>query len=353
MDTPELQVPIRPQVADLPRYVPGRTLPGAAKISSNEMPFPPSHAVVEAALAALTDANRYPDLAAAPLRAALAAHIGVGQDQICVGTGSSAILLAALGAVCAPGETVVHPWRSFESYPIAVPASHAIPRPVPLLADGTHDLEGMLEAACRGARAVILCTPNNPTGPALTFTQVADFVAEVPADVLVLLDEAYIEFATAPDVRTGVPLVAEHPNVLVMRTFSKAYALAGLRVGYAVGHADLISAIGAVLVPFGVSSVAQAAAVAALVDQQGMSAAVAAVVAERDRVVGELRELGLAVPDSQSNFYWLPGLGRDFVRACAEVGLVVRPFPEGVRVSVGTPEHNNSLIEVARTFIAR
>ena len=233
---------IRPAVAALPRYVPSKTAPGAVKISSNEMPSPPSPEVLEAIARELETINRYPDLTAAPLREALARRFGVGADQVCVGTGSSAILLAALSAVCQGGSQVVFPWRSFESYPIAIPSVGGDPVPVELLPDATHDLDAMRAAINPSTVAVIVCSPNNPTGPALTYEEIATFVADVPDDVMIIVDEAYIDFATAPGVRTAVPLIEDHPNVIVMRTFSKAHALAGVRVGYAIGDPDVIGA---------------------------------------------------------------------------------------------------------------
>ena len=196
---------IRPAVAALPRYVPSMTAPGAVKISSNEMPTPPSPAVLEAIARELETINRYPDLTAAPLREALAKRFGVGADQVCVGTGSSAILVAALSAVCQPGTQVIYPWRSFESYPIAVPSVGGDPVPVELLPDGTHDLDAMRAAITSDTVAVIVCSPNNPTGPALTYEEIAAFVADVPDDVMIIVDEAYIDFATKPGVRTAVP----------------------------------------------------------------------------------------------------------------------------------------------------
>lgn len=347
-----MRIPLRPEIAALPRYAPGRSAPGAAKLSSNESPEPPSQMVIEAAARALADVNRYPDFGATALTDALARRFGVAQDQIVVGDGSSAVLLGALSVVARPGAEVVHPWRSFESYPIAAPSVGATAVPVPLTPDGRHDLDALAGAVGPQTVAVILCTPNNPTGPALTLAQVRDFVARVPADVLVLVDEAYIELATDPGVSTAVELIAEHPNVLVLRTFSKVYALAGLRVGYGIGHPDLVAAIRAISVPFGVSSVAQAAALAALEDEEGTRSRIARTVAERERVRGELLELGFDVPESQSNFVWLPAQqsGPALVEACARAGLVVRPFPEGVRVSIGTREQDDRFLAVARAF---
>ena len=340
----------RPAVLSLPRYKPSKSAPDAVKISSNEMPTPPRPAVLEAIARELQTINRYPDLTAAPLRQALGNRFGVGADQVCVGTGSSAILVAALSAVCQPGTQVVFPWRSFESYPIAVPTVGADPVPVPLLPDGSHDLVAMHEAITADTVAVIVCSPNNPTGPALTYEEIAAFVADVPDDVMIIVDEAYIDFATKPGVRTAVPLIETHPNVVVMRTFSKAHALAGVRVGYAIGDAEVIGAIQSLLVPFGVNSLALAAALASLTDAEGVQRAVAGIVAERERIVPALRGLGYDIPDTQSNFYLLRGSVYGLVDACARVGLIVRPFREGVRVSVGSREQNDLFYSVAAEF---
>lgn len=345
----ELQVPIRPAVRDLPRYIPGKALPGAVKLSSNEMPDAPSDPVLDAMRTALGTVNRYPDLTAAPVREAIARRFSLAPEQVCVGAGSSALLLAALSAVCDPGAKVVYPWRSFESYPIAIPASHARGVPIPLDEDGRHDVEGLITAAA-DARAMILCSPNNPSGPALSFEAIRGIIERVPARVLVLVDEAYIDFATDPAVSTAIPLIEEHPNVLVLRTFSKVHALAGVRIGYAIGDAELIGAIQAVSVPFGVSSVAQAGALASLEDEAGVRAAAQEIIRERERMIGELRGMGVDVPDSQANFLFLPGAGAEFADACARAGLIVRPFPEGVRVTVADREANDRFLEAAKRF---
>lgn len=346
----ECRVPIRPQVVDLPRYAPGKSAPGAVKISSNEIPDAPSQAVIDQMARHLNTVNRYPDLTAAPVRNALAGRLGVNADQICVGTGSSALLIAALTAVCEPGAKVVYPWRSFESYPIAIPACHGQAAPVPLRDDGTHDCDAMVEAA-QDAAVVIVCSPNNPTGPALSRDDVRSIVGGVPSTVLVLVDEAYIDFSEDPEGRTAIPLIAQYPNLLVLRTFSKVHALAGVRIGYAIGHADMIGAIQAVSVPFGVSSIAQAAALASLDDDESVRMSAQRIVAERDRMIAELRAMGYDVPDSQANFVFVSGTGSAFVEACAAAGLVVRPFPEGIRVTVADPTTNDRLLEAARRFV--
>ena len=252
--------------------------------------------------------------------------------------------------MCQPGTQVIFPWRSFESYPIAVPTVGADPVPVPLLPDGSHDLVAMRAAITADTVAVIVCSPNNPTGPALTYEEISSFIADVPDDVMIIVDEAYIDFATKPGVRTAVPLIETHPNVVVMRTFSKAHALAGVRVGYAIGDAEVIGAIQSLLVPFGVNSLALAAALASLTDAEGVQRAVADIVAERERIVPALRDLGYDIPDTQSNFYLLRGSVYGLVDECARVGLIVRPFREGVRVSVGSREQNDLFYSVAAEF---
>lgn len=343
----EFAVRIRTQVADLPRYAPGRAAPGADKLSSNEMPEGPSAEVIEAAAHALSHLNRYPDLTAAPVRESLARRFAVDADQVCVGCGSSAILLAALMAVCDTGAEVIYPWRSFESYPIAIPASSGTPVPIPLDSTWAPDLYAMRQAVTERTRAIIVCTPNNPTGRALPYEDVRAFVDTIPQDVLIIVDEAYIDFVDDPTVSTAVPLIGDHPNVLVMRTFSKAHALAGARIGYALGHADMIAAIQALLVPFGVSQFAQAAAIASLDGDEDVHASVRKIRSERRRVVDGLRDAGFRVPDSQANFCFLIGEGAEFISRCAENSLIVRPFPEGVRVTFGTEEQNDRLLNAA------
>ena len=349
---------IRPHVLSLPAYVPGKSAPNAAKLSSNENPSAPPASVLQAISAAAKNTNRYPDLLCTRLREALVEHFagdlpGINVDNIVVSTGSSALLVAALSAVALPGREVIYPWRSFESYPIAVPTVGSVPRPVSLTLDGRVDLDAMRAAINERTSSVILCTPNNPTGPALTFAQVKAFIEQVPPHVLVLVDEAYIELATSAGVSTAVPLIADHPNVVVLRTFSKVYALAGLRVGYAVADPYVIAAIQKICIPFGVSTVAQAAAVAALADQDFVRDSREQAIAERTRMITALRGMGYQVPDSDANFYFIPAAqaGTEFVQACLDAGVIVRPFPEGIRITVGTPADNDQVLDVARHCI--
>ncbi|SFB11788.1 histidinol-phosphate transaminase [Cellulomonas marina] len=343
-------MPLRRALADLPPYVPGaRAAVGAAayKLSSNENPYPPLPSVVAAVADAAADLNRYPDMYASELVEAVAAHHGVDPAGVVAGCGSVAVLEHVLAAVCEPGDEVVLPWRSFEAYPIAVRLAGAQAVPVPLTPEARLDLPAMAAAVTGRTRVVLVCTPNNPTGPAVRAPELAALLAAVPSDVLVAVDEAYVEFVRDPDAADGLAALREHPNVVVLRTFSKAYGLAGLRVGYALARPRLAAGIRAASTPFGVNALAQVAALASLRAQGEMRTRVDAVVAERARLLAGLRAQGRTVPDSEANFVWLP-LGQGaaaFASAAAAAGLLVRPFAgDGVRVSVGEPEATDLLL---------
>ena len=348
----------RPNVTTIPAYVPGKppvARPGltAYKLSSNENPYPPLPGVVEAATRAVETMNRYPDMGSSALYDALSARLHVPADNLAAATGSVALIYQLLAAYCEPGDEVVHAWRSFEAYPIAVAAAAATSVPVPVTTDGRHDLDAMADAFTDRTRVVMVCTPNNPTGPAVTQTELDAFLAKVPPHVVAVVDEAYVEFVRMDDAVDGLATQARHPNVVLFRTFSKAYGLAGLRVGYAVAGPEIAAALRAVSLPFGVSAVAQAAAIASLAAEAELFERVDALVAERDRVAGGLRELGWDVPEAQGNFFWF-GLGErtaDFAAAADELGIVVRPFAgEGCRVSVGEVEANDRLLGLASGF---
>jgi histidinol-phosphate aminotransferase len=250
---------------------------------------------------------------------------------------------------------VVYAWRSFEAYPIITRISGARAVQVPLDADERHDLDAMADAITERTRLVFVCNPNNPTGTAVRRAELERFLDRVPADVLVVLDEAYREFITDPEVPDGVDLYRDRPNVAVLRTFSKAYGLAGLRVGFAVAHEPVAEALRKTAVPFGVSQLAQDAAVASLHAEDELLERVAGLVAERARVVKGLTAQGWTVPDTQANFVWLR-LGErttDFAAACERAGATVRPFAgEGVRITVGETEANDLLLRTAEAFRA-
>jgi len=357
-----MPVRIRPAVASLPAYQPGRPAPAgdrtpSYKLSSNENPYPPLPGVLAATQRAVEQLNRYPDLANSAMTHALAARLGVPVDTLAFGTGSVGVLYHLLTAVCEPGDEVVHAWRSFEAYPIAVQITGATGVRIPLGPGAVHDLLALAAAVTPATRVVMLCTPNNPTGPAIGHDELERFLAAVPEDVLVMVDEAYVEFVTDPAAARGLELVRSRPNVAVLRTFSKAYGLAGFRVGYCVAEPALAAAVRAVSLPFGVSVAAQAAVLASLEVEPALLERVAELVAARDRLRAGLVDLGFDVPDAQGNFVWLPaGLRtREYGAAFRAGGVMVRPYAaeesaDGVRITVGEPAANARVLEVAATL---
>jgi histidinol-phosphate aminotransferase len=350
---------LRPALDGIPSYKPGRPAAGrdgvpAYKLSSNENPYPPLPSVLETVRQAGNQINRYPDMFATGLVKALAERFGVPEAHIATGTGSVGVTQQLLQATSGPGDEVVYAWRSFEAYPIIVQISGAASVQVPLR-DEVHDLDAMAAAVTERTRLLFVCNPNNPTGTAVRRDAIARLLDRVPADVLVVLDEAYREFVRDPDVPDGLDFYRERPNVAVLRTFSKAYGLAGLRVGFAIAPEPVADALRKTAVPFGVNGVAQAAAVASLAAEGELLERCGAVAAERERVRAALVEQGWPVPESQANFVWLRLGDRtvDFAAACEEAGVTVRPFPgEGVRATVGEPEANDILVKVAGQFRA-
>lgn len=331
---------IRPDLDSLPAYVPGVRDERAIKLSSNECAEEPLPSVVDAMRGALTGVNRYPDMGAAELRAALAAHLGVTPDQVAVGTGSSALCQQLVTAAAGPGDEVVFPWRSFEAYPIFAQIAGATPVAVPLTEDHRVDLPALAAAVTGRTKLIFVCNPNNPTGTTITSDDFEAFMDAVPADVLVALDEAYFEYNRADDTPVATEVITRYPNVVGLRTFSKAYGLAGARVGYAFGPEAIIAALNKVAVPFSVSSVAQVGALASLAAQDELRERIDVTVAERSRVV---EKLGLA--ESQANFVWLPGAGQDLASRLAAEGVLVRVFPEGIRVTVTNKAETDALLE--------
>lgn len=348
----------RAGLATIPAYVAGRpSVPHDGlrtyKLSSNENPYPPLPGVLEAVQAAASAMNRYPDMGSTGLYATLSARLGVPTTELAAATGSVALLYHLVQAFCEPGDEVLHAWRSFEAYPIAAAVCGATSVQVPLTTDGRHDLAAMAGAVTERTRIVLLCTPNNPTGPAVGHTELEALLDEVPPRVVVVVDEAYREFVRREDPVDALKLYADRDNVVVMRTFAKAYGLAGLRVGYLVAREPITRAVRACSLPFGVSAVAQAAAVAALEAEPLAAERVAAIVAERDRVVETLRDQGWHPPDADGNFVWL-ALGEDtprFAEAAEAAGIMVRPYAtDGVRITIGEPEANDVFLEVAAGF---
>ncbi|MEJ5913300.1 histidinol-phosphate transaminase [Pseudokineococcus sp. 1T1Z-3] len=350
---------LRAALADVPAYVAGRKAVAPEgvtpyKLASNENPYPPLPSVLEVLADAAREVNRYPDMMSTDLVAAVAAHAGVPVEHVVTGPGSVGVLQQVLTATSGDGDEVVHAWRSFEAYPIVVRVSGARSVMVPLLPDGRHDLAAMAAAVTERTRLVLVCSPNNPTGPVVGAREMEDFLAAVPSDVVVVLDEAYREFvrpgAGTPE---AVALHLAHPNLVVLRTFSKAYGLAGLRVGYGLAHPAIADGLRKTAIPFGVSSLAQAAAVASLAAEEELLERVQALVAERERVTAALAEQGWDLPVTEGNFVWMPVGERagELAEACAAVGLSVRPFAgEGVRVSIAEREADDRFLGVAADF---
>lgn len=348
-----MSVRTRTDLEQLPPYVAGRTIPGSIKLASNEVSAGPLPSVVDTITRAAADVHRYPDMGATKLIDTLSAHLGVDPERLAVGCGSVALCEQLVQATCTADDEVLFPWRSFEAYPIITHVVGAKQVRVPLTDEHALDLDAMAAAITPATRLVFVCTPNNPTGTALRRAELERFLESVPSDVLVVLDEAYREFVTDPDVPDGIELANRYGNVLSLRTFSKAYGLAGLRVGYAVAPPEVAETLRKVCIPFSVNALAQAAAIASLDAQEELKLRCGAVASERERVRDELRAAGYDVPESQGNFVWLP-LGErteEFNEHCLEQRVVVRAFVgDGVRVTVGDAQENDAFLAAAKSF---
>ncbi|MFN8167877.1 MAG: histidinol-phosphate transaminase [Candidatus Nanopelagicales bacterium] len=348
---------LRDALDRLPAYVAGRPPVGHPdlppyKLSSNENPYPPLPGVLEAVAAGAASTNRYPDPASTALVDALAERYAVPRDHLALGTGSVGLLQQVVQISAGPGDEVLFAWRSFEAYPIMTIIGGATAVQVPLRDDQTHDLDAMADAITERTRLILVCTPNNPTGTVVRQDELDRFLDRVPDDVLVIVDEAYVEFVRDPDAVRGLDTYRDRPNVAVLRTFSKAYGLAGLRVGMAVAHPPVAHALRQTAVPFGVSSVAQAAAIASLAAEDALLERVHALVAERTRVEAALAAQGWVLPPSQANFVWLRTERLDeLVLACEQVNLSVRRYADdGIRVTIGETEANDRFLEVSARF---
>ncbi|MEH6797053.1 MAG: histidinol-phosphate transaminase [Rhodococcus sp. (in: high G+C Gram-positive bacteria)] len=344
---------IRPDLDAIPAYIPGRSFPGAIKLASNETtqgPLPSVHAAIAEAVGGV---NRYPDIRATALVESLAKKLGVATENVAAGNGSVALCQEVVQITCGPGDEVLFAWRSFEAYPIITRVAGATPVQVPLTADHVHDLDALLAAITDRTRLIFVCNPNNPTGTVVQRDRLEAFLDAVPSNILVVLDEAYFEYtrpAADGDHVDGVELARGRRNVIVLRTFSKAYGLAGLRVGYAVADPEVITALSKVRIAFAVSTIAQQAAVASLEASAELLARTDALIAERDRVRDALVGGGFDVGASQSNFVWLPLAERsgDFAAAAAEQGVLLRAYGnDGVRVTIGDPHENDAFLKCA------
>lgn len=362
-------IPVRPVFDTLPSYAAGKPpvpVEGLTryKLSSNENPLGPVPEVARV-LAEFDAVHRYPDPLSTALRTALAGQLGVDAEDIVTGAGSLGALnqiLKTFAGVNADGvqDEVIYAWRSFEAYPILVGIMGARSVQVPNLPNGAHDLDAMAAAVTDRTRLILVCTPNNPTGPAVTESQIRSFLAKVPATVPVVIDEAYFEFCAASSIPegeepplNGLDIYRDYPNVIILRTFSKAQGLAGLRVGYSISHPQITRHLRVAATPFAVSALAERAAVASIEHQEAVMARVRHIVAERERVTARLRELGYEFPSTYANFVWLP-LGErtgEFVDLMNRNALSVRAFgSEGVRVSIGEVEANDRFLSLCELF---
>ncbi len=357
-----MSVTFAEKLASIPGYtagVPKGKAPEAiaessiAQLASNESPFPPHPAVVEAIARAAAASNRYPDPDATTLRRRISERFEVDSPQIAVANGSCEVLLAAALALCEPGAEIVLAWPSFSMYPYLAPISGAREVRVPLNEAGEHDLEAMAAEITAATQIVLVCNPNNPTGTHLPAERIGEFLQNVPGHVTVLLDEAYAEFQTHDDPDAGADLRRDFPNLVVMRTFSKAYGLAGLRIGYALCAPAFRAAVDVVRQPFSVNAIAQAAGAEAILHSDDVAKRVESTIVERVTVEEGVRELGLATPDSHANFSWID-LGDadegEVVEGLAAEDIVVRPGtplggPGHIRVSYGTSAENRRFLD--------
>jgi histidinol-phosphate aminotransferase len=322
------------------------------KLASNETPWAPHPQVLEAVEAALTTLNRYPDPEKAALRAAVADRCGLPAGRVAVGNGSCELLLAAGDAMLEPGAELVYAWPSFSMYPHLAAMSGARAVTVPLDGEGHHDLEAMAKEVTHATRIVLVCNPNNPTATALPVGEIDAFVGSLPRHVAVILDEAYVEFNLLQDPDESLPLLKRHPNLVILRTFSKVYGLCGLRAGYALGSEEFRLAVDRVRQPFSVNALAQVAAAEALRHQDEVERRVERTVLERVHLGSELAVRGLPTTESQGNFCWASLGDRDeeaIVSGLLERGVVVRAGaalggPGNLRVTFGTREENDRFL---------
>jgi len=354
-------------IQGLPAYVPGRPVEEveqelkihAVKLASNENPLGPSPKAMAAARAALGEANWYPDGGSKRLREVLAERFGVRPEEVFVGLGSSEIIDLASRVLLRPGLTGITSEGTFALYPIAIRASGGKLAQTPMR-NYTFDLEAMAAAVTPETRIIYIANPNNPTGTAFGAAEFAAFMKKVPGDVLVVLDEAYTEYAERRDLPNAMEIFRKYNNLLTLKTFSKVYGLAGLRIGHGIGHPTLVAEMNKLRTPFNVTSVGQAAALAALDDAEHVRRSVTMNRAERTRLMEELGKSGLRAVASETNFLFVPVTGMDAKALCDELlkeGVIVRPmgwmgFPNAIRISVGNEEENSRLLAAVGKVMA-
>lgn len=359
-----MEHPTTPQLAAAPiaraaiRHLPQYSQSAVAgqvrwRASSNESPVAPSPGVVAAVAEAAAQSNRYPTVSGDLLAADIADRLGLSPAQVVTGGGSNPILQYTLLSYTSPGQEVILAWRSYEAYPILIGVAGGDPVLVPLDDTQGHDLDAMLAAITPNTAAIIVCNPNNPTGTEVTPERLVAFLDRVPGHVLVVLDEAYREFGDSGV--DGVPLLAQYPNLVVLRTFSKAYGLAGARAGYMLASKDIANTVRAASPPFGLSRISEAAARAAWADETHLDTIVDTVRRGRSRLSAALRERGHRVPVSGANFVWVESGDATLAleQACADAGVSIRAFPgEGLRVTVGERAAEDAVISAFDSYTA-
>ena len=349
---------VRNDLDSLPVYKAGQKLQPREglevfKLSSNENTFEPLPSVLKAISHAAENINRYPDPLNTEMVATIAKTLGVDPENIAVGTGSVAVLGHLIQAMAAPGDEVIYPWRSFEAYPIWTQICAVAGVPVGLNEDNSHNLDAMAAAITSRTKMIFICTPNNPTGNAVRAKDLHEFMAKVPSNVLVVIDEAYADFVTDPEMVAGMDFFKQYDNVALLRTFSKAQGLAGLRVGYAVAQPEIADFVRRVSLPFGVNILAQVAVIASLGEsaKKELRERVEKISKLRDEVLERLRSSGWKIGPQHANFFWISTSNVDALKAaCESAGVAVRPFPEGIRITIGEAEANDRIVSVLSNF---
>lgn len=345
-------------IQNIPAYKPGKSSVDGwdgpvYKLSSNENPYPPLPSVVDAITRAASHMHRYPNMAAPTLTVALAKRLGVDETELAFGTGSVEVAGQLIRAFAGQGDEVMYAWRSFEAYPILVRGAGATPVEIPLTVDSRHDLDAMLAAITPSTKIIFICTPNNPTGTTVSHKELHNFLTKVPTNILVVIDEAYVHFQTDSRAARGLDLYREFENVAVLHTFSKAYGLAALRLGYVVARPEILEGLAKVALPFGVTDIAQAAGVASLEAEDELQERIDVLLAERGKLEAYLATTSWNAPSSQANFVWIPAGSRtDALQAhLMSRGIIGRAFSgEGIRISVGEPEANDAVIAALEAF---